>query len=129
MTGGHGWLERGIATRGSAAHSVRGAAKPAVWGVVLLTLAALGFGGAPAALASPPTVTLSGEGRDGYSPDSTNASAGVNATLSGGLASGSLETGGKVGDFGGTWFAFRGNVTCMVVEGNQVTVGAFGTAS
>ena len=93
------------------------------------TLAALGFGGAAAALAALPTVTLSGEGRNGSSPDSITASADVNATLSGGLASGTLNTSGRAGGFHETWVAFNGNVTCMVVEGKQVTVGALGTAS
>ncbi len=76
------------------------------------------------ALASAPTVTISGSARDGYSPDSVSAVASVDATLSKGVATGTLETLGRLGS--GVFREFNGSVTCMVVEGARVTIGALG---
>jgi hypothetical protein len=79
------------------------------------------------ALASPPSVTINGSGMNGESPDSTHDHASVNATLSAeGVATGTLETSGRTGDVLGTWHKFSGSVTCMVVEGPRVTIGALG---
>jgi hypothetical protein len=95
---------------------------------VALSSAATGLG-ATEALAAPPSVTLSGTGLDGSpsSSDDKTDFASVNATLSQGVATGTLETAGKKGDVYGTWYVFEGNVTCMVVHGTHVKVGAFGT--
>jgi hypothetical protein len=84
--------------------------------------------GSTSALASPPALTLSGSGGEGPSPDSTHFRAQVDATLSDGVASGSLVTEGKTGEIAGTWHVFEGSITCMVVNGNRATVGAVGTA-
>jgi hypothetical protein len=75
------------------------------------------------ALASAPTVTIEGSGHDGYTPSSTHNSASVNATLSAGVATGTLETAGGTG---GLWHEFKGTVTCMTVEGAHTTIGALG---
>ncbi len=75
------------------------------------------------ALASAPTVTIEGSGRDGYSPSSTHNQASVDATLSAGVATGTLTTSGGSG---GLWHEFKGTVTCMVLEGAHVTIGALG---
>jgi len=85
-----------------------------------------GAGSAPA-LAS--TVTISGTAKAGTTPDSNDANASVNATLSGGVASGSLSTYGNEGGFLAPGGTFEGKVTCMVVSGARVTVGAFGIAT
>jgi hypothetical protein len=97
-------------------------------GIAACMLAVIGWVGVSQALASPPTVTLSGSATDGQiSPNSDRIDASVNATLSNGVASGSLNTRGRVGDeFESTWYEFTGNVTCMIVHGKRVTVGAFG---
>ena len=89
------------------------------------SLAMIGWSGA--ALASPPTVTLSGNGGNGHSPDSNDANAYVSATLSKRIASGSLDTFGRDERVAYRWFHFTGSVTCMDVDGKHVTVGAFGT--
>jgi hypothetical protein len=75
------------------------------------------------ALASAPTVTIEGSGRDGYTPSSTHNQASVNATLSAGIATGTLETSGGSG---GLWHEFKGTVTCMAIEGAHATIGALG---
>ena len=75
------------------------------------------------ALASAPTVTIEGSGRDGYTPSSTHNQASVNATLSAGIATGTLETSGGSD---GLWREFKGTVTCMVIEGAHATIGARG---
>jgi hypothetical protein len=75
------------------------------------------------ALGSAPTVTIEGSGRDGYSPSSAHNQASLNATLGGGVATGTLMTSGGSG---GLWHEFKGTVTCMVVEGAHVTIGALG---
>jgi hypothetical protein len=96
-------------------------------GAAVCTLALIGWSGA--ALASAPTVTLSGWGDNGYiTPDSFYAGVSVEATLSEGHTSGSLTTEGRIYSPFGSWYIFTGNVTCMVLHGNQVTVGAFGNA-
>ncbi len=81
------------------------------------------------ALAAAPSVTLSGAATDGTTPDGDrHRVTGVRATSSGGVAGGYLETEGKAGDVGGPYDGFSGSVTCMVVEGDQITVGALGSA-
>lgn len=97
-------------------------------GIGACTLAAIGLSGAPAALASPPTVTLSGQSADGGSPDSAVDEVNVSATLSNGVATGFLNDWGKRGEGGGHLDVFNGNVTCMVIRGNHAVVGAFGLA-
>jgi hypothetical protein len=98
-------------------------------GAAVCTLAVIGWSGASTALASAPTVTLSGTDNDGRSPDSTDHIAVVSATLSKGVASGSLSTHLKAtpGRSFSPFVVFEGNVTCMDVDGKRVTVGAFGT--
>jgi hypothetical protein len=100
-----------------------------VLGATVCTLALIGWNGA--ALASPPSVTLSGSGLHQDGPEFRDASAQPSATLSGGVASGVLSTGGHEGRGGARggpgWHEFTGKVTCMVVHGNQITVGALGT--
>jgi len=83
----------------------------------------------PAAPVSPPTVTLSGRASNGRSPDSDLNNAIVNATLSEGIASGTLRTAEPFGPISGEGREFEGTVTCMHVDGARVTVGAVGTAS
>jgi hypothetical protein len=87
---------------------------------------------ASTALGSPPTVTLSGSAHDGSgpSPDGDHDRVvEVDATLRGGVASGSVDTEGKEGNTGGPWDGFESQeVTCMVVSGDRVTVGAVGSA-
>ena len=97
----------------------------AVVAAAISSLAMIGWSGA--ALASPPTVTLSGNGGNGHSPDSNDADAYVSATLSKRIASGSLDTFGRDERVLYRWFHFTGTVTCMDVDGKHVTVGAFGT--
>jgi hypothetical protein len=88
-----------------------------------------GLAAAPPALASPPTVTLTGATTDGTTPDGDrHRVTGVRATLSEGVAGGYLETEGKAGDVGGPWDGFQGTVTCMTLQGDDVVVGALGTA-
>jgi hypothetical protein len=88
---------------------------------VAVCLAACCF--ASPALASPPTVTIEGSGIDGYSPSSAHDKASVTATLSEGVAEGTLATAGKSG---GSWIEFKGAVTCMAIEGAHATIGALG---
>lgn len=83
---------------------------------------------APAASAS--TQTLKASGSDGRTPDSVFNTFEVAATSTEGVASGTLRTSGKVsGDVGGTFVTFKGEVTCMHVDGNKVIVGAVGSDS
>jgi hypothetical protein len=98
--------------------------------IFALIAAALGCAGASTALASSASVTLNGSGINGYSPDSASESVRVDATSSEGVATGTLRTAGNANadDLNGRWFVFEGEVTCMVVEGDQVTVGAVGSA-
>ena len=98
---------------------------PATLGVLALA-ATVGIGADSVALASPPTVTLSGYAHTGESPDGNTAHVTVNAVLSAGVATGTLSSEGKIED-PERWYRFRGAVTCMVVAGPRVTVGAFGT--
>jgi hypothetical protein len=74
-------------------------------------------------------VTLSGYGVDGDSPDSTCDQMSVSAVRAKHVLAGTLETIGDVkcgspGDF----HIFAGSVTCMKINHDRVTVGAFGTA-
>jgi hypothetical protein len=95
-------------------------------GASVCVIVLLGWTGA--ALASPPAVTLSGHGVNEFTGEFYDEATTVTATLSHGVASGSLSTEGHQGrNLGGGDRHFTGNVTCMVVHGNQVTVGAFGT--
>jgi hypothetical protein len=86
----------------------------------------LGLACAPTALASAPSVTLSGRAGDGFTPDSNRNDAEVSATFSEGVASGSLSTESHEEFKGGP--AFTGKVTCVAINGNRVLVGAFGKA-
>jgi hypothetical protein len=96
----------------------------------LLAFASLLIATTPA-WASTPTVTVEGEGVNGGSPDSTGLNnILVDATLAGKAASGTLETQGRYGGLdNGSYDAFNGEVTCMIIKGNRVIVGAFGKAS
>jgi poly(3-hydroxybutyrate) depolymerase len=80
----------------------------------------------PTALASSPTITVSGSGCNGAVH--CLESAGVDATLSNGVATGSLSTWGLVPNTAYDWEHFEGSVTCMSVKGRTVTVGAVGRA-
>jgi hypothetical protein len=96
-----------------------------ILGATVCVLALIGWSGA--ALASPPSVTLSGSGDKGGF-DYATAYVNVNATLSQGIVSGTLESQGSTGGSPSHGDReFNGNVTCMVVHGNRVTLGAFGT--
>jgi hypothetical protein len=96
--------------------------------VVALALAVVGWSSTPVAVASPPTVTLSGQGSDGFSPDSQTHTVIVNATSTNGVTTGTLFTQGRTGN-AAVFNHFEGNVTCMVVDGNRVVVGALGVAT
>lgn len=89
----------------------------------VVAICAMACAWAAPALASPPTVTIEGSGIDGSSPDSADDSASAKATLSAGIATGTLSTSGKSD---GISHSFSGAVTCMVVDGARVTVGALG---
>jgi hypothetical protein len=95
----------------------------------LVALASLLVGvAAPAASAS--TTTLATAGSDGRTPDSVFNTFTVAATSTEGVVSGTLSTSGKVsGDVGGTFVTFKGDVTCMYVDGDKVVVGAVGSDS
>jgi len=105
--------------------AMRASARPVAVAIVL-TLAVLGSSGASLALASPATVTLRGQaGRTrGFHLLKT---ARVDATLSNGVATGTLSTDGVI-ESEDNPNAFSGDVTCMVVQGNRVVVGALGRA-
>jgi hypothetical protein len=92
----------------------------------LLALCASTLAFAAPAPASPPTVTVSGSVCEGG--DHCEHSASVNATLQGGVATGSLSTVGLVPNTAYQFERFEGTVTCMKVEGKRVTVGAVGRA-
>jgi len=80
-----------------------------------------------AALAAPPEVTVSGSFSNSHgSPDSDTFAAVVHATLSGGLARGSLTIADPHGENEGAYERFEGRVTCIRVAGSKITVGAFG---
>ncbi len=99
-------------------------------GATVCALALIGWSGA--ALASPPSVTLSGSSTNEFTGEHPEARAEVSATLNDGVASGTLSTGGwepKLGAHHNSFDIFTGNVTCMVVRGSRVTVGALGTVS
>jgi hypothetical protein len=85
--------------------------------------------GAGTTLAAAPSITLQGAAQDGFTPDSDRDNALVEATLAGASASGSLETEGHEGDLGPPWYGFESTkVTCMLVTGNRVVIGAEGQA-
>jgi hypothetical protein len=90
---------------------------------VAVAICAMACGWAAPALASPPTVTIEGSGSDGFTPSSSHNHASVNATLSGGVATGTLTTSGSSNGLG---HEFKGAVTCMVIDGAHTTVGALG---
>lgn len=96
--------------------------------MLVFAASVLVFAGAPAAFAASRTVTVTGGGEDGFTPDSVTTSVSVDAMLSHGIASGHLTTVGERGGLPPQNDRFDGNVTCMVIHGKQVTVGAFGTA-
>jgi hypothetical protein len=97
--------------------------------VALMTATAIIFTVGTTAYASPLSVTLSGSPNDYQnSPASEGTYAQVDATLSGGVASGTLTTGVRSGsEIGGTWYVFEGTVTCMLDLGNRFAVGAIGS--
>jgi hypothetical protein len=95
--------------------------------VIVLTLAVFGWSGASIALASSPTITLSGEAVAGTEDPHFLHGATVDATLSNGVATGTLKTSGVIEEEGRR-NAFEGEVTCMVAQGNRVVVGALGRA-
>ena len=110
-----------------------------VVGATVCVLALIGWSGP--ALASPPSVTLSGSNETELGPEGRMNFVEVSATLSDGVVNGVLHD----EDFG-VWHTsisltgaiparralfpafFTGSVTCMAVRGNRVTVGALGTA-
>ncbi len=97
---------------------------------LIVSLASIVVGGA-AALAAPPSSTLSGSASGGTTPDSANFSTiTVTATLAAGVPRGMLETSGRSGGSGDdSHYTFSGAVTCMLVRGNRVIVGASGTSA
>jgi hypothetical protein len=96
-----------------------------------LALALTVVAGGGSALASPPTLTLSGAAANGGTPDSYGISTiKVSATKTGSLVGGTLETGGRTGGIGNfSHYEFSGKVTCMVMSKGRMFVGAFGTAA
>jgi len=96
--------------------------------LMMATLGALALAAAPAASATA-TYTLSGSGNNGlpFSPDSNTRDATVDATRTGTVVGGTLETAGRE-ESPGLFDLFSGSVTCMKVElkGKRVVVGAFG---
>jgi hypothetical protein len=109
--------------------ALRGVGAAVFVALVLAMIATVAF--AASSLASPPTptVTVSGSVTDARSPDSDDHNASVSATLSNGIASGSLQTSFRLNTSRSfsRYVHFAGNVTCMDIDGNRVTVGAFGT--
>jgi hypothetical protein len=98
---------------------------------IVLAFAVLGSPGASVALASPPTITLRGAGSDEPpgDPDGDRDNVSVSATFSNGIATGTMRTEGRRKEGPpGLFNYFEGNVTCMVVQGNRVVVGALGEA-
>jgi hypothetical protein len=94
-----------------------------------LAAALLFMSGASTALAAAPSITLQGAAQDGFTPDSDRDNVRVEATLAGASASGSLETEGHEGALGPPWDGFESTkVTCMLVAGNRVVIGAEGKA-
>jgi hypothetical protein len=91
---------------------------------------ALGAGGG-SALASPPSLTLSGEAFSGITPDSFGFSTiAVSATKTGSVVGGTLETGGRTGGVDDTsHYEFTGTVNCMLMSKGHMIVGAFGTVA
>jgi hypothetical protein len=83
------------------------------------------------ALASPPSVTLSGSVTDFLgSPASDTFDAHYEATLSGGVAGGILNTNRRHGDeLNGVRYNFKGSVTCMIDRGSKFVLGALGTVT
>jgi hypothetical protein len=99
--------------------------------IVGLAVALTVGAGAGSALASPPTMTLSGFAASGVSPDSFGLSTiTASATKTGSVVGGTLETGGRTGGPGdGSHFEFTGKVNCMVMSKGLMFVGAFGTVA
>jgi hypothetical protein len=99
--------------------------------IMVLSLASIVGAGAGSALASSPTMTLSGFAASGVSPDSFGLSTiAVSATKAGSIVGGTLETGGRTGGPGdGSHFEFSGKVNCMMMRKGLMFVGAFGTVA
>ncbi len=101
--------------------------------LVAVALAAGAIGGTGGVAAAATTSTLTGGGSNGapFSPDSVTAVVSeVDASVTRGMASGSLETVGRpTGGPDGTEYIFSGSVKCMRVmkKGARVIVGASGT--
>lgn len=118
---------------------IRALALARIMGATVCALALIGWSGP--ALASPPSVTLSGSNEIELGPEGRANFVEVSATLSDGVANGVLHDEGFW-----VWHTsisltgaiparralfpkfFTGSVTCMAVRGNRVTVGALGTA-
>lgn len=99
----------------------------AVLGVSATVLVVLG--GSGPALAAAPSMTLTGSAQTGFTPDSFGHRVSVDASLSGAVASGSLNTEEHTGGILGGDVGFESTqVTCMVVSGTRVVVGALGRA-
>jgi hypothetical protein len=94
-----------------------------------LASTALATTGAATALASAPSVTLSGEAGDESTPASKrDRVTSVQATLNGSTPAGTLHTEGSFTGGTGPYSGFDGQVSCVVLAGKRVTVGAFGEA-
>ncbi len=96
--------------------------------VVLGAIGILTLSAATTALASPPSVTLSGSVTDFVvSPGSNTFNAHYEATLSSGVAGGTLNTDRRQGDeLRGVWYHFKGSVTCMIDRGSKFVIGGLG---
>jgi hypothetical protein len=94
-----------------------------------VALVALGaFLGAGSAAAEAPSVTVAGNATNAANtPGSDTIDASLHATLADGQASGEVRSEGREGGaIDGTWKRFEGDVTCVLLRGKRVTVGAFG---
>ena len=97
----------------------------------LLLMAWLLMHTAQASASSTPSLTLSGHVDGNNDPDTSGIrEAFVEATLTAAGVEGHLYTEGREGGNQGLgpFYTFEGNVTCMIVNRNRVTVGALGEA-
>jgi hypothetical protein len=97
----------------------------------LLLVAWLLLYASPASASSTPSVTLSGHVDGNNDPDTSGVrEANVEATLTAAGVEGVLSTEGRepANQGLGPFYTFAGKVTCMIVSGNRVTVGALGEA-
>jgi hypothetical protein len=96
-------------------------------GCVAAVMGLLALVVAPAWAIDQPISLIGGDGIHPSDAESFVLNSRVEATLDEKLASGSLEVESKVQEMGIWHYRFRGEVTCMHIEGKRVTVGAFGT--